>query len=468
MSVTVKVHFDTRSIRKKNNTYPFKLRVYNGITKYYPTIFGLSRKDKDKLPASRLSKKLQEVKSKLKEIEQTAAEAMRGLVPFSFDDFEREFIRDNPLFDQTRIKLKPISESYKEFDFTPFFKKFPILQEIHEAGTIGEVYVFVIRKKLMKGKISTASIYQQSYISLVKFGGNILFQGITEDFLQLYELWMKTNTDGKKKKSGKTTIGFYMRSLRRVFNVAASLKIIRKDKYYPFGRDKYVIPTSRNIKKALEINEIQQIYYFKCDARMPWLKKAKAFWFFMYFGNGMNPKDVALLQYKNITGEFIEFERSKTEETLKEDPPKISVFINEDMIETIKKYGNKNKDAENYIFPIFEQGMTPLRQFEVKELFIKFVNKWMRYISNKLGIKKKSTTYVARHSYATVRRRNGATIDDIQDELGQVEAESARRYVASLDCEQKRSNAAQLEAFKQLKSEKAACSICHFNINPVK
>jgi integrase len=457
MSVTVQIYFDNRSIRKKTGTFPFKLKVYNGVSKYYPTIYGLSQAEKDKLTAPRLGAELQKVKSKLQEIEWTATEAVKGMDPFSYEEFERDYIKDNPLFIQTRVKAKPIAQAHKDFDFTPFYKKYPILRETPEPGTIGEVYLSIIRKKLIRGKISTAMTYQQSYISLVKFGGNVRFSAITEDYLYLYEDWMKNQTGKRVEGNSKTTIGIYLKNLRRAFNVADSIKIIRRDKCYPFGRDKYIIPNSRNIKKHLEPDEIHQIYNYPCDPEMPWLTKARAFWFYMYFGNGMNPKDMLLLKFRDIKGEFLEFERAKTGETLREDPPKIAVFLNEDMLQTMAEYGNKDKSPENYIFPFFEPNMTPLRQHVIKELFIKFVNKWMAYILKQLGINKKATTYVARHTYATVRRRGGASVDDIRDELGQVDATTTRRYIGSLASEQTRSNAKQLEAFKKRdKSEEAA------------
>jgi integrase len=54
-----------------------------------------------------------------------------------------------------------------------------------------------------------------------------------------------------------------------------------------------------------------------------------------------------------------------------------------------------------------------------------------------------------RHTYATVPRRGGASVDDIREELGQVDSSMTRRYIGSLESEQTRSNAKQLEAFKK-------------------
>ena len=75
----------------------------------------------------------------------------------------------------------------------------------------------------------------------------------------------------------------------------------------------------------------------------------------------MNPKDIACLKYRNIQGDFIIFERSKTERSLREDPKPITVFLNEDMRHIIQRWGNKQTTPNDYVFPILPPGITPLR-----------------------------------------------------------------------------------------------------------
>src|SRR5439155_20985670 len=107
--------------------------------------------------------------------------------------------------------------------------------------------------------------------------------------------------------------------------------IIKKEKCYPFGRRKYVIPASRNIKKALELSDIEKIFFYECSSDKTGEQQARDYWLFSYFGNGMNPKDIANLKYKNINGDYIHFERAKTERSLRNDPKPITVFLTEDM-----------------------------------------------------------------------------------------------------------------------------------------
>ena len=335
-----------------------------------------------------------------------------------------------------------------------------ILQETPEPGTIGEVYLARIKERLASGKVKTAMLYQCAYNSLKQFGGNLPFKKINAAYLRSYADWMKNYTDKvKKRKCSKSTIGMYLITLRTMFNEAIRLKIIKREGCYSFGGRQFMIPGSNNTKKAFDQSIVERIYYYECDPKRPSMHKARSFWFFMYFGQSMNPKDICLLQYKNITGEFLEFERVITEDSFQEAPPKISVFLNADMLQTIAEYGNKNKSQENYIFPIFEPGMTPLRQYETVEYFTKFLNKWMQYILNDLEIDRRAGCQVARHTYSTMRRLAGASLLEIGEELGHKKPETTKRYVASLPLEQKKVNAQQLESFKRRENKENSAQI---------
>jgi len=322
MSATISIVLDTHRI-KKNQKYPVKLRVtLERVTEYYQTIFDLSADDYEKLSASRISNELQSVRDQLKEIERTAENAAKEIYPFSFEDFEKDFIQNNNLFRRRKLKPAIPPPSTSEFDYSSFYKKFPILlEEDSKPGTISISYKNVIKKILREGRIGTAMYYHCSYVSLKKFKGNVRFQEITVSFLNEFENSLVNRNVSK------TTIGMYLRQLRTIFNEAIEDGIIKKEKCYPFGRRKYRIPASKNIKKALDLSDIKKIYYYKCDPKNESEQKAKDYWLFSYFGNGMNPKDIACLKYKNIQDEYLIFERSKTERAMRSDPRPITVSL---------------------------------------------------------------------------------------------------------------------------------------------
>ena len=106
-----------------------------------------------------------------------------------------------------------------------------------------------------------------------------------------------------------STVGIYLRSLRAIYNVQNIDKSV-----YPFGKgkNKYSIPTSKNTKKALAIEEIAKIYHYKAEPNST-KEMAKDYWIFLYLCNGMNVKDFCLLKWENIESDMLVYKRAKTE-----------------------------------------------------------------------------------------------------------------------------------------------------------
>ena len=444
MSTTISLILDTRRM-KKSDKYPVKLRVtFHRVTEYYQTVFDLLKEEWEKLPASRINNELQPIRDKLKEIERKAENVIKDLDPFSFTEFEKNFIQANTHFRQRKLKAESVSENSDEFDYSSFHKKFPLLLEtIGKPGVISYSYLNYIKKLIRESRISTAIGYHCSYVSLKKFRGDVSFTTVTPSYLTQYENWLKSQ------EISKTTVGIYLRPLRAIFNEAIEDCIIKREKCYPFGKRKYTIPSSKNIKKALDLEDIQKIYYYGCNNELPGEQQAKDFWLFSYFGNGMNPKDIANLKYNNIDGDYLTFERSKTERSLRSDPRPITIFITDDMKAIIERWSNKNKSPNNYLFPILEHELSPLRQYELIQNFVGFINDWMKRILKNLGINKKATTYVARHTFSTVLKRSGASTEFIQEALGHTDIKTTENYLDSFDKEVKKEFAQRLTSFKK-------------------
>lgn len=445
MSVTISINLDTRRLKRKTGKYPVKLLVtYERNSQRYQTIYDLTQDEYSNLSASRVSEKMQKIRDGLKLLQRNGEVAANALTPFSFAEFEKEYVYNNPLFRQRKyIKDVIVIASEKSgFDFSPFHKKFSLLTDaVLEPGTIGFTYLSYIKKLLEENRISTAVNYSCSYRSLIKFRGNARFTDITTGFLHQYEQW------AKQAGISKSTLGIYLRPLRAIFNEAIEDGIIKREKSYPFGRRKYQIPTSRNTKKALKLDHIEQIYYYEPTCKSE--ERARDYWLFCYFANGINPKDVALLKYKNIQGEYIIFERAKTERTARTDPKLITVYINEDIAAIIERLGNKDKSNENYIFPILEKEITSLRQYDLIQLFTRFINDWMAKICENLKIDKKVTTIVTRHSFSTIMKNSGASTEYIQEALGHTDKRTTENYLDSFEKEIKKEFSNKLIAFKK-------------------
>ncbi|WP_315819396.1 phage integrase SAM-like domain-containing protein [Paraflavitalea speifideaquila] len=238
---------DTRRIKQRTGTYPIKVRVtYDRKPQEYQTIFDLSEEDYKKLANPRGGGKLLEIRGKLKDIEYEAGQVAKKLDPFTFEEFQKDYILNHPFFLQRKTIQKSILPAEYLFDRTLYEHRFPIFKEKEPApNTILSATLVYIDQLLQEHRIRTAVSYQTSYYSFARFRGNMRFTDVTVSYLVQYEKWML------EKDYSKTTVGINVRQLRTLFNEAIEKGIIRKEKCYPFGRRRYQPPTSRNIKSPL-------------------------------------------------------------------------------------------------------------------------------------------------------------------------------------------------------------------------
>jgi integrase/recombinase XerD len=401
--ITVNLFHDSR--RKKNSGfYPVKIRItYDRRSKYYETGVDLTVVDFKRINDNRLPSTLVEKKQILTEAEAKAHHLLKEIKPFNFPVFERRF-----------------------------------LQKSYDGSFVETVYNEIIAKLKLQDRVGTAEGYQVSIRKLLKFKPRLRFEDVNEIFLYKFEKWMLEMGNSI------TTVGIYLRNLRAVFNEAIDRKLISND-YYPFSKRRYRLPTGKNIKKALSLADIGKIFYY--EPKNPQEEKAKAYWLFSYFANGMNMTDLAHLQYKHISGDFIHFERAKTIRSLRGNPKIISIVINEEMRAIIKKWGNWNKSADEYIFPVIDSRLSSSQQRErVKDLIWR-TNKALKTIATELEFDKPLTTYTARHSYSTVMKRSGASIEFISESLGHSSVKTTAYYLDSFEDDMKKKLSASLLGF---------------------
>ena len=406
--VTVNIFHDLRRV-KKNNLYPVKLRVtFDRRSKYMETGIDLSKEDFGKLSSRRISKELLDIKENLLELE---------------------------------AKANSIIKIVRPFNFPVFIEKFK--QKTYDATYIETLYVQMINKLMAQCRVGTADNYKSSLRSLLLFKKNLRFEDVSDTFLFRYETWML------ERGRSITTVGIYCRCLRAIFNEAIYRKIISLD-YYPFGKRKYQMPVSKNIKKALKLQNIGKIYFYQPKQDKGLEAKARAFWLFSYFANGMNMKDIALLKFKNISDEFLSFERAKTIRSTRTNPKLITVYINDDIRAILRKWSNWDKSRENYVFPVLKPGLTPSQQRDRIKEFTRDVNDGIKTICFETGIEEHVTTYSARHSFSTVLKRSGASIEFISEALGHTDVKTTESYLDSFENEMKKEFSNCLLAFKNV------------------
>jgi len=144
--------------------------------------------------------------------------------------------------------------------------------------------------------------------------------------------------------------------------------------------------------------------------------------------------DIAYLRWSDVQSEKIVFERAKTRNTKRDSASKIIVLRNKYIDEIIKKYSLTQAAKSNtLLFDIIDNTDSPESARKKVQQFTKVTNKWMKRIGEDLGFEMKLTTYVARHSFATILIRSGAPIALASQTLGHSNILTTQRYFAGFD-----------------------------------
>ena len=77
-----------------------------------------------------------------------------------------------------------------------------------------------------------------------------------------------------------------------------------------------------------------------------------------------------------------------------------------------------------------------------------FIDDWMKRNLKALGINKKTTTYVAGHTFSTVLKRSGASTEYTQEALCHTDVKTTENYLDSFGKEIKKEHADRLTSFK--------------------
>lgn len=294
------------------------------------------------------------------------------------------------------------------------------------CATVVELYDKLIDDMKRGGKLGNAGVYKYSRTSLLKFTGQRLqipFSDIDAVWLRRYENWLRTRG------CGDTTISQLFRTLRSVFNKAVELQLVKRD-YYPFDTYKISKFDTRTKKRAITKEDVRKVIALDLSQGYPSERLARDIFVFSYFGAGINFADIALLKYGNIRDGRVQYVRKKTGKP-------INFLLTEEMRNIIVKYQRQGQTDEDYIFPILDRRVhrTEQQRYDRTHKVLTNTNRWLRKIGQRVGIEH-LTTYVARHTYATVLKRSGVSVALISESLGHSDLSTTQIYLDSFETSQ--------------------------------
>lgn len=288
--------------------------------------------------------------------------------------------------------------------------------------TVEEFFTEVIEELKLLGKLGNAKVYDDSYTSLKTFTNkklDIPFSHIDIEFLKKYEMWMR------KKNFKDNSMSLFFRTLRSLYNRAIQAKHAKKDSYL-FNDFKVSKFSTKTEKRAISKDLILQIMDLDLSSESWYVNFSRDMFIFSYLCGGINMTDVGNLKSTNIVGNRLVYIRDKTEK-------KISIPLSEKASSLIEKY--KNQSFTNYLFPFLNDNVhkTLEQKYNRKKKVLRHINYNLRRISEITGVEITLTTYVARHSYATVLKNSGVNIALIGETLGHSDLKTTQIYLDSFE-----------------------------------
>lgn len=243
-----------------------------------------------------------------------------------------------------------------------------------------------------------------------------------------FEDWLK------KEGVGYNTSSAYLRCLHAVFMRAVAEGIASGD---PFaGTYRGVAKTN---KRAVTTSDIRRIADFdikaalltqyqqmgkKADGKhfqqvLEKMTFARDIFVFCFCARGMTYVDVAYLRKADIRCGIISYCRRKTGQRL-------YVKVEPDMQTIIDRYPS----ASSYQFPILAEDADPQHTYQSYLSSVCYYNKTLGHLGELLGLK--LTSYVSRHSWATIAHQNDVPTPIISQSLGHDNEKTTEIYLKSL------------------------------------
>lgn len=273
------------------------------------------------------------------------------------------------------------------------------------------------------GREGIRAAYQSTRQSLSKYLENrdIRMSQVNSQFVARYIEYLKHEGVGEN------TVNFYIRNFRTCYNLAVKEGLVSRGGY-PFG-DIHTRPC-RTVKRALSREDMSRLLHLPLPEHSV-LRFARDLFLFSFYTQGMSFVDIAFLKHKHICDEVISYSRHKSKQL-------IHIGITSQIQDLFNRYGvnRETSDKDSYIFPIIKPlrvGKKQVSEYRQYRTALSRINRALKKIAGDLDICTPLTTYVARHTWATLARDNGVPISTISAGLGHTTEGMTHVYLKDLD-----------------------------------
>lgn len=271
-----------------------------------------------------------------------------------------------------------------------------------------------VKKKHLMKRRGTATTYANAYKRFKEFrnGKDLGFESLTPDLMEHYEAWLI----GRGMKQN--TIRFYLRTLNTLLYKAIYEGLTTDRKLFEHVRLSYV----RTTKRAISERDLKTIEHLQLAQGSP-QAFARDIFMFSFYMRGMPFVDIAFLKKSDLKRGVLGYCRKKTNQYLEiEWEPEQQAIVD--------RYAHLTMDSP-YMFPIInsEDG-TEYQQYRRMQ---ERVNRALKRIGYRVGLKIPVTTYVARHTWASIARNMDISIAIISEGMGHRSYKTTQVYLDSID-----------------------------------
>lgn len=272
-----------------------------------------------------------------------------------------------------------------------------------------EYILLVIEKKKFCRSDSTVRNYRNSYNTFHEFckGKDIPINGVDENLISAFESYLI------EKGTSRNTVALHCRNLKSVWNTAQKENVIPP---CPNPFRNVCTHIGKTEKRAIKEKYIHKLENLN-EEKAPGLDLARDLFLICYYLRGMAFIDLAHLTPANIKGRYLVYKRRKTGQEIK-------IQLLPLMLKIIRKY---QKPGQYYLFPILTNQNASWKEYDSA---LRLQNKRLRVIGAQIGVH--LSTYVARHSWASIAKEKGISEDVISECMGHTSLHTTRIYIAQL------------------------------------
>lgn len=276
--------------------------------------------------------------------------------------------------------------------------------------------------KALEGQRSMRTLenYRSSINKVKEYTANgwehLTMEDITRCWTDKYTAWLEKRHADKPQ-----TADFYLRTFRAVYLHALALSSEGTDGK-PFGGHH----TGGNFpaKRALRKEEVQRLLSPSLRQTLPENRReALDVLLFILYARGMVFKDVYGLTHRMVTDRHIRYLRSKT-------GVPIDVEVVSELKEIMERY---HREDSPFVFPFLHEARKGCPGKELsEESALRRINRATREIGRKTGLSVLLTTYVLRHTWATLMLEDSQPVELISQCMGHSSIRTTQIYLSRI------------------------------------